>query len=240
MWGNFLKEIHIDEIDKESFLSEVIGLSKFNSISFNKPITFFTGENGTGKSTLIEAIAINMGFNPEGGSKNFSFSTNDSSNSELYKYLKVSRGARYATDGFFLRAESFYNVATYAEDIGLDFSEYGDKPIHHQSHGESFINLVNYRFRGNGLYLLDEPESALSIQRQLSLMVSLNELIRNGSQFIIATHSPILLAMPNSQIISFDTDTPVEISYEETKPYELINLFVRNRELLLSELFKNE
>lgn len=239
MQKKFIEKIHIDEIDQHNYLFEIEGLKKFKSLSFKKPITFFTGENGTGKSTLLEAIAVNWGFNAEGGSKNFNFSTNNNTYSELYKYLRISRGASQATDGFFLRAESFFNLATYTEKIGLDFSEYGDKPIHQQSHGESFMNLVNHRFRGNGLYLLDEPESALSIQRQLSLMASINDLVENASQFIIVTHSPVILAMPNAQIISFDSDTPLEVSYENTKPYELINLFLSNRDSLLSKLFKN-
>ncbi|PRR81321.1 AAA family ATPase [Clostridium luticellarii] len=144
------------------------------------------------------------------------------------------------TDGFFLRAESFYNVATYAEDIELDFSEYGDRPIHQQSHGESFLNLINYRFRGNGLYLLDEPEAALSIPRQFSLLVSINNLVKKGSQFIIVSHSPVLLAMPNSQIISFDSDTPLEISYEECPSYEFLSLFFKDRERMLSLLFEGK
>ncbi|MCI1946402.1 AAA family ATPase, partial [Clostridium luticellarii] len=137
MEENFIKEITIRSLKNCGYISEIEGLKKFNSITLNKPVTFFSGENGTGKSTFLEAIAINWGFNPEGGSKNFSFSTKNT-HSNLYKYITLSKSVRRATDGFFLRAESFYNVATYAEDIELDFSEYGDRPIHQQSHGESF------------------------------------------------------------------------------------------------------
>jgi predicted ATPase len=187
----------------------------------------------------LEAIAINLGFNPEGGSKNFSFVTNNT-HSELHNFMKVSRGIKRAKDGFFLRAESFYNLATYAEEIGIDFSEYGDKPLHQQSHGESFLNLINNRFRGNGLYLLDEPESALSLQKQLSLMIIINDLVKDNSQFIIATHSPILLAMPNAQIISFDTDSPLRISYEDTRPYEIMSLFLTQKDLMIDSLFNKE
>jgi len=232
----FIKRLEFHTFEEDSIFSKIDGLNKFNTLDLEKPITFFSGENGTGKSTLLEAIAIHWGFNPEGGSVNFEFSTNNT-HLDLNNYLTIGKSGKHATDGFFLRAESFYNVATYAEDIGLDFSEYGDKSLHHQSHGESFLNLVNYRFRGNGLYLLDEPEAALSPQRQLSLMVSIKNLVDEGSQFIIATHSPILLAMPNSQIISFDRDKPLEISYEESMPYEITSLFLNNKDRILSQLF---
>lgn len=235
----FLKEITFRNFEKNSFYSEIEGFNKFNHLRLNKPITFFFGENGTGKSTLLEAIAINWGFNPEGGSLNFNFSTNNT-HSNLHEYLVVGRGVAHATDGFFLRAESFYNLATYVEEINLDFSEYGDVSLHHQSHGESFLNLINHRFRGNGLYILDEPEAALSIQRQLALMVSIKKLVDEGSQFIIATHSPFLLALPDSQIISFDRDSPIEITYEESKPYELTSLFFKNKDRMLHQLLDTQ
>lgn len=236
MLSNFLKSISFKDFGKDSFFAEIEGLNKFDSLTFEKSITFFSGENGTGKSTLLEAIAVNWGFNPEGGSVNFNFSTNNT-HSDFHNYINVAKGVQHATDGFFLRAESFYNVATYVEDINLDFSEYGNKSLHHQSHGESFLNLVNHRFRGNGLYLLDEPEAALSPQRQLSLMLSIKNLVEEGSQFIIVTHSPILLTMPDSQIFSFDEGSPLEIAYEESKPYEITSLFLNNKDRMLSQLF---
>ena len=236
MSSNFLRTILLKKLGTDSLFAKIEGLNKFDSLTFEKPITFFSGENGTGKSTLLEAIAVSWGFNPEGGSINFNFSTNNT-HLDFHNYINVTRGVKHATDGFFLRAESFYNVATYVEDINLDFSEYGNKSLHHQSHGESFLNLVNHRFRGNGLYLLDEPEAALSPQRQLSLMVSIKDLVENGSQFIIVTHSPILLAMPDSQIFSFDEESPLEISYEESMPYEITSLFLNNRDRMISQLF---
>ncbi len=235
----FLKEIRLKNFEKNAFYSKIDGLNKFNHLKFNQPITFFSGENGTGKSTLLEAIAIKWGFNPEGGSLNFNFATKNT-HSNLEEYLVLGRGEERAKDGFFLRAESFYNLATYVDNISDNFSEYGDSSLHHQSHGESFLNLVNHRFRGKGLYILDEPESALSIQRQLALMVSIKQLVDEGSQFIIATHSPFLLALPNSQIISFDRDSPIEITYEESKPYELTALFFNNKDRMLHQLFDQE
>jgi len=237
MRDNFIKKILIENLNNDTYFSKIEGLNKSQLLSFDRPITFFTGENGTGKSTLVEAIAVKMGFNAEGGSKNFNFSTQET-HSELHNHLKIIRSARRATDGFFYRAESFYNAISYAEEI---FDNPTDvKYGHQQSHGESFLNLVTRRFKGNGLYILDEPESALSLQRQLSLLVAINDLIKDGSQFIIATHSPILLAMPDSQIISLDPDTPLEITYEESKPFEIINLFLNNRESMLSKMLNND
>ena len=235
----FIKHITLNKLEYSNYFSEIDGLKKIESFSIKKPVIFFTGENGTGKSTLLEAIAVNCGFNPEGGSKNFNFSTKET-HSDLYRHLTLSKGIRRATDGFFLRAESFYNLATYLDDLTIDFSEYGNKSLHNQSHGESFLNLIKNRFRGNGLYLLDEPEAALSIQNQLSLMICIYNLVKTGSQFIIVTHSPILLAMPNSQIISFDLDSPLEITYEDSKPYELMSLFSNNRDSLFSKMFQDD
>lgn len=237
---NFIKRITINTRDTNSYLSRIEGLNKFDTLNLVKPIVFFTGENGTGKSTFLEAIAIHSGFNPEGGSKNFKFASNDT-HSELYNTLTVSKSSRHYTDGFFLRAESFYNLATYIDNIGLGRDEYGGKSLHHQSHGESFLSLMKNRFRGNGLYILDEPEAALSLQNQLALMRLLHDLSTSGeSQFIIATHSPLLLAIPNSQIISFDKETPLEITYEETAPYEIMSLFMTRRESILAHLFSDE
>lgn len=165
-------------------LSVVRNLS---SLSFKNPVTFIVGENGTGKSTLLEAIALNYGFNAEGGSRNFNFST-QSSHSELHEYITVVKGVRRPKDGYFLRAESFYNVATEVERLNATHS-YGGRSLHEQSHGESFMSLMLNRFFGNGLYILDEPEAALSPLRQFSLLSRMRQLEKENSQFIIATHS---------------------------------------------------
>jgi len=235
---NFVKKISISRLCGDDYFSKTEGLQKFQELTFDFPITFFAGENGTGKSTLLEAIALKLGFNAEGGSKEFNFSTNDT-HSKLHEFLKVVKSPRRATDGFFLRSESLYNLASYAEDVKIDFSEYGNRSIHQQSRGEGVFNIVGNRFRGNGLYLLDEPDSGLSLQRQLSLLVLIDQLVKDGSQFIIATHSPILLAMPHAKIISFDATAPVEISYEESAAYEALDLFFNSRESMLAKLFED-
>ena len=223
-----------DKIDQSSYLFDIIAISGVEHISFTHPITFFVGENGSGKSTLLEAIAIAYGFNPEGGTRNYHFSTYDS-HSELCHAIRLSRGVRRAGWGYFLRAESFYNVATKEEEYSRGP---GGKPqhFHEKSHGESFLALAQNSFRANGLYLLDEPEAALSPQRQLTLLMEISRCIKAGSQFIIVTHSPILLGMPGAEILSFD-DGPIHpCTYEETDSYQVTSMFINNREQILHRL----
>src|SRR5262249_40177619 len=155
---------------------------------------------GTGKSTLLEALALGVGLNPEGGSRNFNFATR-ASHSNLDEYIRVAKTASLARDSYFLRAESFYKVATEIERLGADlFPAYGGRSLHEQSHGESFYALFLNRFRGNGLYLMDEPEAALSPKRQLEFLSILHNCCKRGAQFVIATHSPIIMAYPDSCI----------------------------------------
>ena len=181
-------------------------------LEFHKKVTFIVGENGTGKSTILEGIAVAYGFNPEGGTRNFNFSTNDT-HSDLHKNLKLVKGVKRPNDGFFLRAESFYNMATNIDDIGVANS-YGGVSLHLQSHGESFLSVIRNRFSGHGLYILDEPEAALSPSRQMSFLVIMDELIKQGSQFIIATHSPIIMAYPDSIVYELN-----ETKYLSQRPY---------------------
>jgi predicted ATPase len=204
-----------------------------NKIVFNKDVTFFVGENGSGKSTLIEAIAICFGFNAEGGSKNFNFSTRNTS-SELFKHIKIIKSA-FPKDGYFLRAESFYNVASNIDDIQV--RGYGDRSLHDQSHGESFFSLFQNRFRGNGLYILDEPEAALSPARQMSLLIKIKELVRHNSQFIIATHSPILLSYPDATIFELTGSKIKEVTFEESEIYKVYKHFLNDSNRMLRHLF---
>ena len=220
-------------------------LSKFSELEFNTPVTFFIGENGSGKSTLIEAIATAYGFNPEGGSSNMSFSTFDS-HSVLSDYIVIMRNPIRPKDGFFLRAESFYNVASFIEQ--LDGEDFSGKPLkqvyggslHECSHGESFLALLTNRLFGNGLYIFDEPEASLSPQRQLSMLNVIKDLVDNQSQFIIATHSPILLSYPNSTIYQFKNDAIQKIKYEESEPYLTTKDFLNNYKRWHELLFTNE
>lgn len=212
-------------------LPVIRGLDK---VDFRKRVTFLAGENGTGKSTLLEAIAVAYGFNPEGGSKNFNFSTRDS-HSVLGEHLTLWKGVRRAEDGFFLRAESFYNVASEIDSLGATRS-YGGLSLHHQSHGESFMALLMNRFRGKGIYILDEPEAALSPSRQFAMLSLMHDLVRGGSQFIIATHSPILLGYPDAEIYVLKEGDIRVTPYEETEHYVLTREFLNGRERILKEL----
>ena len=229
--------------DSDSYLCRlpvVRHLMEQSILSFSHPVTFFVGENGTGKSTLLEAIAVAYGFNAEGGSRNFDFSTEDT-HSELYRHLTLSKSS-YPKDGFFLRAESFYNAASYLNEIyASEFrtkqeTPYGEISLHEQSHGESFLALVQNRFRGQGVYLLDEPEAALSPTRQLSLLCLIDELVKRDSQFIIANHSPILMAYPNAVIYQFGEDGIEQVDYRETEHYRVTRHFLENPEHMLSKL----
>ncbi|WP_438447852.1 AAA family ATPase [Gorillibacterium sp. sgz5001074] len=198
-------------------------------------VTYIVGENGMGKSTLMEAIAAAWGFNPEGGTRNFNFSTK-ATHSALFEYLRLVRGPRKPRDGFFFRAESYYNVASYIEDLEL-MDSYGGQSLHEQSHGESFFAAFLHRFGGRGLYILDEPEAALSPLRQMSLLSRIHELVQQDSQFIISTHSPILMAYPDSVLYNLTVDGIEARKLEETDHYIIMKQFLNNRERMLRELF---
>ncbi len=235
----YIRDILFDNsLDKNSYLNNlpiIKYLADSKKLSFASNVTFFVGENGTGKSTLLEAIAVAYGFNAEGGSVNFNFSTNET-HSELHSHLTLAKTG-FAKDGFFLRAESLYNVATNIDEIGV--SGYGNVSLHEQSHGESFLSLVQNRFRGNGLYILDEPEAALSPMRLLTLMVEIKKLTDDNSQFIIATHSPILMAFPNAEILEFSENGIKKANYQDTEHYTVTKNFLSNPERMLKYLFEN-
>jgi len=218
--------------DRLAFPFALPAIKHIDSLEFDAPITFFVGENGTGKSTLLEAIAVAAGFNAEGGSRNFRFRTR-STHSVLHEYLRLTRTVPRIRDGFFLRAESFYNLASEIDTLDESPSfdppirdGFGGKSLHQLSHGEAFLATLIHRFRGGGLYLLDEPEAALSPQRQLAMMVRLHELVREGAQFLIATHSPMLMAYPESRHLRFSDEGVTETTYEETEHYQVMRDFM--------------
>jgi predicted ATPase len=204
-------------------------------LSLKGPVTFLAGENGTGKSTLLEAVAVACGFNAEGGSRNFRFSTRPS-HSSLHEYLRLVRPPGRPRDGYFLRAESFYNVATAAEEQYGVLHAYGGRSLHEQSHGESFMALVLERLKGHGLYLFDEPEAALSPTRQMALLAAMHDLVRRGSQFLIATHSPILMGYPGATIYLLTEGAITRVPYTETEHYVITRSFLNNPEGMLREL----
>lgn len=230
--------------DRETYPFDLQVLKGFESVELHPKVTFFVGENGAGKSTLIEALAVAWGFNAEGGSKNFGFSTVNA-HSGLHQHLRLSKGPKRAKDGFFLRAESYFNVATTIDQLDADPSispkiigAYGGKSLHEQSHGESFFALLENRFRGNGLYILDEPEAALSPSRQMSMLVRMHDLIDLNSQFIIATHSPILMAYPDAWIYEISSAGPNRVEYEDTEHFQLTKSFLNRHRDMLDQLLK--
>ena len=207
-----------------------------NTLELHKPVTIFVGENGIGKSTLIEALAVTMRFNAEGGTKNFNFATHES-HSSLHEYLHVIKGSKQTKDGFFLRAESFYNVATELEgDLKEELRHYGGKSLHEQSHGESFIALMENRFWGKGLYILDEPEAALSPMRLMRMMYIMHDLIQRDSQFIISTQSPILMTCPDAEVMEITDEGIRSVNYKDTEHYIVTKRFMDAPEKIVESL----
>ena len=224
----------VDSFDRYPFALPAIRTLDF--IDLHPKVTFLVGENGSGKSTLLEAMAVSLGFNPEGGSRNFNFGTRES-HSELHQYLRIAKGYRRRRDGFFLRAESWFNLATEIERLDAEPSfgppiidSYGRRSLHEQSHGESFMALLKKRFGSDGLYLLDEPEAALSPARQIEALSRFHELVLQDSQFVIATHSPILMAYPDALILHCGPTGIHPIRYEDTEHFRITRDFLVHRD----------
>lgn len=245
MDNRYLRKIVLDDaIERDTTyirdLPVVRSLRQRDGLELHAPVTFLVGENGTGKSTLLEAVAVAWGFNPEGGSRNFTFATRQT-HAELYRYLRLVRGVYRAKGGFFLRAESFYNVASEIDRIpGLHEDAYGGRSLHEQSHGESFLTLLQNRFHGHGFYVLDEPEAALSPTRQMTMLCLLRDLVKQGAQFLIATHSPILTALPGAGIYELDETGIAERTYRQTQNYQLTRRFLNDPERMMGYLFAEE
>ncbi|MFD1177323.1 AAA family ATPase [Paenibacillus puldeungensis] len=221
-------------------------ISSLDQLKFHPKVTYIVGENGMGKSTLLEAVAVALGFNAEGGTLNFTFSTAET-HSELYHYLRMVRGVTRPRDGFFFRAESYYNLATEIDALDREMSfgppiieSYGGRSLHMMSHGESFFAAFMNRFGGRGLYIMDEPEAALSPYRQMAMLSRIHDLVEKHSQFIISTHSPILMAYPDSLIYQLTAEGIRQVSLEETDHFIIMKEFVNNRERMLKELLARE
>lgn len=249
----YLKAIELKpgEYDQNSYPFSIPAVKTFEYMSFHPDITFLIGENGSGKSTFLEAIAEVFGFGAQGGTGNFSMK-DAGGQSGFDACIRVKRSYQRPSDKYFLRAESFYNVATFMDDLAEEseregwmskeqvLSRYGGKSLHHRSHGESFMSALQTGFGGKGLYILDEPEAALSPSRQLLAMQRINQLIAKDSQFIIATHSPIFLAYPGALIYQLDEYGIKEVTYEETEHYKVTSNFLANYKSKLANLFSTQ
>ena len=231
------------DVNTEDYPYCLKAVQELKELELHPNVTFIVGENGSGKSTLLEAIAVAFGFNPEGGSKNFNFNTQET-HSNLSKSLRLTKGVKKPNDGYFLRAESFYNVASNIDQLDKEgfspplIDSYGGISLHKQSHGESFMSLLIHRFGGKGLYILDEPEAALSPTRQLALLRRLHELVTDDSQFIIATHSPIIMSYPNATIYSVDDNYKI-LKYEETEHFKITKDFMDNPVRMLKYIMED-
>jgi predicted ATPase len=224
----------------DQFPFSLPALRTLDRLDFHPKVTFFVGENGTGKSTLLEALAASVGLNPEGGSRNFNFATR-ASHSDLDECIRVAKTVSLARDSYFLRAESFYNVATEIERLGPGLlPAYGGTSLHEQSHGESFFALFRHRFHGHGLYLMDEPEAALSPKRQLEFLSILHDYCKQGAQFVIATHAPIIMAYPDARIYVLSEEGIRDVPFQNTEHYLVTRGFLVNPERTLNELLSDE
>lgn len=239
-----LERDRVPSFDEYPFKLDVV--RNLTKLDLHPKVTFLIGENGSGKSTLLEAIAVEWGLNAEGGSQNFNFATRKS-HSCLHEKLTLNSSPIRPRDSYFLRAESFYNVATEIEKLDKEYPKipkliraYGGKSLHEQSHGESFFSLFLNRFGGRGLYLLDEPEAALSPKRQMSFLTRLHQLIQSGSQFLIATHSPIIMAYPDAWIYQIDSSGLNRVAWHDTEHYFITKAFLTRTEPMLKELLADE
>ena len=232
----FLRRITLrtESVDATRYPFDVAAFRGGIDLELRSNVTFFVGENGSGKSTLLEAVAKSCGFNAEGGGRDHQFQTREDA-VDLAGALRLSWSPK-VSDGFFMRAESFFNLATYLDQVST-LGRYGGRPLHEQSHGESFLSLFVNRF-DRGIYVLDEPEAALSPQRQLSFLKVVHDLESRGrAQFLIASHSPILLAYPGATLLSLDAGAIQEIRYQETEHYRLTKAFLDAPDRFFKHLF---
>lgn len=235
--------------EREAYPFNLPVIRDLTQLKLHPSVTFLVGENGSGKSTLLEAMAVAYGLNPEGGSSNFQFSTRRS-HSSLHTAIRFAKEPVRPSTSFFLRSECYFNLASDIEALDAAtpitwwnpaiIDRYGKTSLHEQSHGESFFALFRYRFRNHGLYFLDEPEAAMSPKRQLEFLVLLNDFVEHGAQFVIATHSPLLMAYPQAWIYNFD-HAPLEIiPYQETTHYQVSKKFIKHPQQAMAYLWSEE
>jgi len=241
----FIRSVEVkgEEVDRRSYPLNLPAFRGVRTLDLDPRMTIFVGENGSGKSTLVEGVAVAAGFNAEGGTTNFNFAT-QRHRPELAKHLRLVRGTLRPRTGFFLRAESFFNVATEIERLDEEPAmaprighAYGPKPLHDVSHGESFLSLAMHRFGPSGLYILDEPEAAMSPFGCLALVRRFHDLSQKGSQFVIATHSPIMMAFPSALIYVLSEAGPRRSSWDELDHVKVLKDFMNHRDAVLAELF---
>ena len=227
-------------VDLDRYPFTIPAIRDFVHVDFHRDVTFFVGENGSGKSTMLEALAVALGFGKDGGTRNVRIALPSDEESGLHAHLRLSKSYKKPEDSYFLRAESFFNVATYMDGMPEYLAGYGGKSLHAQSHGEAFMATLINKLRGKGLYLLDEPEAALSPSRQLAALSVIHQLVQDDSQLIIATHSPILLAYPNAKILMFTGGGIHEVAYEDTEHYAVTRDFLNHYPRRLEQLFEVE
>jgi predicted ATPase len=226
------------QVDFDAYPFSIPAVREIGNIEFHPNVTFFVGENGSGKSTVMEGIAVALGFGAEGGTRNVRFQSAGAT-SALHESLRLARGVPKPREEYFLRAESFFNVASYMDETGY-LKGYGGKSLHAQSHGESFMAVLLNKLRGDGIYLLDEPEAALSPSRQLAALSAIHRLVEAHSQLVIATHSPILLSYPHAKIVLFDKAGLSEVAFEDTEHFAVTRDFLNNYPRRLEQLFEDE